>query len=85
MSTPFKMKGYNYPGKSPLEQDKKAKSKKEAKPKDTEWKEVPGSRTTEVMGTKEDEKNMRKSLASKKAGESSKSRMLDAFNDEFPD
>jgi len=64
---------------SPLKQDKKDKSKKETKSKDTEWKEVPGSRTTEVMGTKEDEKNLRKSMKGGGLGKEGMKSLLDDF------
>ena len=64
---------------SPLKQDKKDKSKKKTKSKDTEWKEVPGSRTTEVMGTKEDEKNLRKSMESGGLGKEGMKSLLDDF------
>jgi|14BtaG_2_1085337.scaffolds.fasta_scaffold168757_2 hypothetical protein len=64
---------------SPLKQDKKDKSKKETKSKDTEWKEVPGSRTTEVMGTKEDEKNLRKSMKGGGLGKEGMKGLLDDF------
>ena len=91
MNTPFKMKGFSGFGNSPLRQDKKdlpttPTDSTTTTKSDTTWTEVPGSRTTEVMGTKEDEKNMRKNMSGgKNAGKSSKSRMLDAFKDEFPD
>ena len=83
------MKGFSGFGNSPLKQDEKdlptTSTDTTTTKSDTTWTEVPGSRTTTVMGTKEDEKNLRKSMASRKAGKSSKSRMLDAFKDEFPD
>ena len=86
MNTPFKLKYKNsaFPFKSsPARQDKKDPP---STPTDTAWTEVPNSRTTVVAGTKEDEKNMRKNMSGgANAGKSSKDRMLDAFNDEFPE
>ena len=62
---------------SPLKQDKKAKSKKKTKSKDKERVKV--ERTTEVIGTKEDEKNLRKSMESGGLGKEGMKSLLDDF------
>ena len=98
MSTPYKMKGFSGFGNSPLRQDKKdlpttPTDSTTTTKSDTAWTEVPGSRTTELMGIDPKDtttiNSMRQSMDRMRSSGGTtgerKSRMMDAFKDEFPE